>query len=78
MLRDNDKINEEFSGRILNYLRMRYDAGDSLEGIARWWLELESVEQSVDEVAQALESLVRKGLLKRINRIGTSIYKVNK
>jgi len=64
---------------ILNYLQKNPDAGDTLEGISKWWLEIERTEISVDEVAEVLESLVQRGLI-RVHKVknGTSIFKINK
>jgi len=64
---------------ILDYLQKNPDAGDTLEGIARWWLEPARIESSVDEVADALESLIQKGII-RMHKLkdGTTFYKSNK
>jgi len=64
---------------ILNYLRKNPDAGDTLEGITRWWLEQEKIEISVDRAVEALESLVQKGEI-RVQKVkgGSTFYKVNK
>jgi len=67
------------SEMILNYLRKNPDAGDTLEGITRWWLEQEKIEISVDRAVEALESLVQKGEI-RVQKVkgGSTFYKVNK
>jgi Fe2+ or Zn2+ uptake regulation protein len=71
-----NKRDEEISEQILKYLQRNPDSGDTLEGIARFWLEFERVNQSVDEVRNALENLVRKGLVRKIDiQVGKSIYK---
>ncbi len=68
---------EEIFKRIIDYLRKNPEAGDTLEGICRWWLQFEYIEQTVDEVAVALDVLVKKGLIKRQEVKGSSsIYKV--
>jgi len=43
---------------ILNYLVKHPDAKDTLEGIARWWILREQIEQSVEKVSQTLADLV--------------------
>jgi hypothetical protein len=48
---------------ILNYLRRHPDAGDTLEGITRWWLECKSIDNNVDEIAEVLEVLTKQGIL---------------
>ena len=73
-----DKNHEEISAMILNYLRKNPEAGDTLEGIARWWLKLEMIEMSTEEVANALESLIQKRLIKMFKtKSGTTLYKIN-
>ena len=78
---DADAVNqraEQISKMILDYLRRNTDAGDTLAGVARWWLEIERIESSVDEVAEALESLMRKGLIRKHKAgEGTVLYKIN-
>ena len=64
---------------ILNYLRKYPEAGDTLEGITRWWLELEKIEYSVDEIANALEGLMEAEIIKMYKtREGTIFYKIIK
>lgn len=50
---------------ILDYLRKNPDAGDTLEGITRWWLHSEKIESLVDDVSIALESLIKEGIIER-------------
>lgn len=59
---------------ILNYLRRNPDAGDTLEDIAKWWLEMERIESSVDEVADVLESLVKQGMVNIRESKGSNIF----
>ncbi len=54
---------EQVSKMILDYIRKYPDAGDTLEGIARWWLQTERIESSLDQVADALEDLMQKGVI---------------
>ena len=70
---------KKISEAILSYLRKNPDAGDSLEGIVEWWLGIERIESSVDEVADALESLVQRGIIKiRKTESGTTWYGISK
>ncbi len=70
---------EEISRIIVDYIRKHPDAKDTLEGITKWWLHLEKIESSVVDVSIALESLIKKGLVKRQKIKGsTPIYTVNK
>jgi len=75
---DASEKQEKISGMILNYLRKNAGAGDTLKGITQWWLELARIESSVDEVADALESLTQKGII-RMHKLegGTTFYKIN-
>jgi Fe2+ or Zn2+ uptake regulation protein len=65
---------EQISGMILDYLLRNPEAGDTLEGIAEWWLEIERIESSVDDVADALESLVQRGMIKTRESKGRTIF----
>jgi len=68
---------EQISKMICSYLRKHPVAEDTLEGIAEWWLEAEKIETSVDEVADALESLVQEGIVSvRKTQSGINLYKV--
>lgn len=67
---------ERISSLILEYLRKNPEAGDTLEGIAKWWLEIERIEVSVNEIADALKSLIKKEqILVYKTRGGTTFYK---
>jgi hypothetical protein len=56
MVEEND-ISEE----ILNYLFKHPDAGDTLEGIAEWWLLSQRINYEVKRVKTAVLKLVRQG-----------------
>jgi hydroxypyruvate isomerase len=68
---------EGLARRLLDYLEKNPDAGDTLEGIANWWLEQQRVEQVVDDVAEALDYLVKIGVV-QVHKLhgGVPIYKV--
>lgn len=74
-----NKKQEEISMMILDYLHKNPDAGDTLEGITKWWLGSERIAIAVEEVADVLEALLVKGLIKK-DGLGknTSIYKLIK
>ncbi len=70
---------KETSKKILDYLQENPDAGDTLEGITRWWLQSECVEQSVDKVAGVLEQLIKEGVVKKQEvKGGRPFYKIGK
>ncbi len=69
---------EKIAEQILNLLR-GIPQGDTLEGISRWRLQSEYIEQSVDEVASVLEILIEKGLVEKHSvKGGKPFYKVRK
>ncbi|MHC4118863.1 MAG: hypothetical protein ACYSWO_15290 [Planctomycetota bacterium] len=73
-----DDKREQISGIILDYLRNNPDAGDTLEGIAGWWVGLQQIEISVKDVANALDGLLEEGVIRtHTARDGTSIYRIN-
>ncbi|MCP4368466.1 MAG: hypothetical protein GY797_10215 [Deltaproteobacteria bacterium] len=64
---------------ILNYLRKNPNAGDTLEGISKWWLDFEKIDIKVDEVSKVLETLIKEGKVKRQVIEGDNpVYKINK
>ncbi len=63
---------------ILQYLVNHPAAKDTLAGIARWWLDRQHVERSVEEVAHSVRLLVSRGLiLERRRKTGSPYYQVN-
>jgi hypothetical protein len=68
---------EKIAARVFRYLQQHPDASDTLEGVAKWWLESERVNYTVDMVAEALDEMIGQGLLKKIERKdGRVIYQV--
>ena len=57
-------------GEVLAYFLQHPAAADSLEGIARWRVQQESVPRIVEQVDQALAWLVKEQLLLREDRLG--------
>lgn len=60
---------------ILNHLRENPDAGDTLEGISKWWLNLKKIDVTVDEISSILETLVKNGKVNRHDIKRDSVYK---
>ncbi len=54
---------KQLSSHILRYLMKHPGARDSIEGIAEWWVLLQRIEDEVDNVKQALDVLVERGLV---------------
>jgi hypothetical protein len=70
---------ELLSQRIISYLKKHPEAGDTLEGIVTWWLEQERIDRVVDDVADVLRNLEKKGtVLAHRTQTGTTIYKIKK
>ena len=74
---------EKIENLILGYLERKREEGqtpgDTLEGITKWWLELERIEISADQVAAACTDLLHKGLIKKhTTKDGQILYKSNK
>ena len=73
---ENGTTQQKLEEMILGYLKRNQDAGDTLEGIAKWWLELERIESSVQQVAAACDHLLMKGQLKKYNNpSGSTLYR---
>lgn len=63
---------------ILDYLKKHPNAGDTLEGITKWWLAFQKIDATVDEVAAALDVLLHKGMIKYYETSGGQVYfKIN-
>lgn len=74
-----DNMKKSLSNQILQYLKQNPDAGDTLEGIATWWLEQQRIERVVKEVAEVLDSLIKEGKINPQQRnSGPTIYKIKK
>ena len=61
--------------QITRYLESHPQAADSAAGILRWWIARQRLEDSIDQVEQALELLLRRGSVrKRIMIDGQVLY----
>lgn len=71
----------QLSSLILRYLLRHPQARDSVEGIAQWWLLAQRVEDEVENVKEALDLLIREGLVEVEGAGGASsprrIYRLN-
>jgi hypothetical protein len=50
---------------ILGYLERNPHAGDTLMGVARWWVPQQRIHTAVQKVQRALDQLVKLGLVSR-------------
>ncbi len=74
-----DDTKWDVTSKILDYLRKNPDAGGTLEGIAKWWLEMERVNHGVEQVSKALDEMIREGKVeKQVINGEISIYKISK
>jgi hypothetical protein len=72
-----NKKEEDIACQLLDYLHNNPDAGDTLEGIANWWLVQQRIEHVVEDVAEALDYLVREGVVRTYNtQGGIPVYKI--
>ena len=78
MLQYDDKAGarvNEIAGEISHYLAKHPSAADSVEGIRRWWLLRQRYEDSAQLVRQALEQLLREGVVsRRVLTDGSVLY----
>jgi DNA-binding transcriptional ArsR family regulator len=56
-------LSDPLADKILRYLREHPEAGDTIDGIADWWLTERRVRQGIAEVEIALRHLVERGLV---------------
>ena len=71
--------NDTVKKAILSYLVKHPDAGDTLEGIASWWIAKELIESETKIIANIIEVLLRDGfILKKVRGDKTTFYYLNK
>ena len=64
----------EIARAVLRYLKAHPQAKDTLEGIARWWLERERSERLFQEVESAVTLLLADDLVLETQRHGMPPY----
>jgi hypothetical protein len=67
---------EDIAKDILDYFLRNPQAADDLEGVARWRLMSETVHRGVEETRQALDYLVKRGLLTRVSLPGSAFFRL--
>jgi hypothetical protein len=66
------------TSEIMTYFLQHPTVADTLEGIARWRIMLQKIEQTVDETAAALRVLVKDGLIDEVKRAsGEPLFRLN-
>lgn len=64
---------------ILAYLKRHPEAMDTLDGIVRWWIPRQRIEESVQTVHKALDYLVKKKqIARRFTVAGDAVYGKNR
>ena len=59
---------------VLRYLNSHPKAKDTLDGIARWWIQRECTERLLGDVERALDILLARHLVLETRRPGTPPY----
>jgi len=67
-------IVENIAKEIKEYFNGNPNAGDTVDGIANWWITRQSLNNAKDLVQQALDFLVENGDLHRRVYAGRVIY----
>jgi hypothetical protein len=60
---DNQADIKALADEIASYLREREQVADTLEGIARWWIMRQRLQEGQRKVAQAMDYLCAQGLV---------------
>ena len=69
----------QISHEILAYLTKHPDAKDTLAGVVEWWLLEQQIKWRTAHVQEALNELVKRGLLIQCKSKGTPTYfRINK
>ncbi len=63
---------------IVEYFRCHPAAADSLDGIVDWWLPQQRYETARAAIQQALDDLVRQGVVDEFVRGETRLYRLSK
>lgn len=72
----NDNEIVRITKEIERYLLTHPYAADTIEGIAKWWLQQQRYTDSIECIHDALDVLVKRGLVKkRTNADGKNIYR---
>ena len=60
-----DQRAEEIAQLVSRYLDEHPNASDTIDGIARWWLDRQRFDDARELVSRALELLEQRGVVKR-------------
>lgn len=66
---------DRLAGEILRYLQTHRGASDTTEGIAKWWIKRQRLEDARSQVQSALDQLVAQSLVERqMTPAGSTLY----
>ena len=64
---------------ILKYIQKQPQSKHTAQGIAKYWILQQRLEERIEDVTIALEYLVQQGFMEKVNNAGgNSYFKVNK
>jgi hypothetical protein len=66
---------EAVAGVIQRYLASHPLAADTVEGVARWWIPRQRLEETLARTEAALERLVVRGVVERTEIGGRVVYR---
>jgi hypothetical protein len=70
---------DALAGEIFRYLQAHRSAADTSEGIARWWVRRQRLEDTLARVESALDRLVADSLVEpRLTSAGQTLYLLRK
>lgn len=74
-----DERISKIAAEIVHYLTAHDNAADTLEGVTRWWIARQRIEESQQQVQKALEFLCEQGMVKSLSLPdGELLYSLNK
>jgi hypothetical protein len=69
----------DLKGEILRYVERHPRSAETPEGIARWWLSRQRLEEAIEAVQAALDELVNEGKLERhVIASGAPVYRARR
>lgn len=66
---------KDLANEVLKYLEKHPESGDTLEGIATWWLRQQRIDESVELIHEVLNELKADGVVReRKTSQGRTVY----
>lgn len=71
----NMTMQKDLANEVLKYLEKHPESGDTLEGIATWWLRQQRIDESVELIQHVLNELKDGGVVReRKSSHGRTVY----